>query len=73
MDKYEQRQLAWQLIQSITAEVLGNIEQGRTPETWDGTELRQYIADKFTELSVIRRMDRKRAREYRNEVIVRNL
>lgn len=60
-----------ELCDSIKETILGNV--AKMPATWDGHELRQYIADKFTELSVCGKLDRKTAREYRNTVIVNNL
>lgn len=50
------------------------------PKEWDGIELRQWIADYFEAQTYSRSMrakltsaDRKRSREYRNDVLVRNL
>ena len=44
------------------------------PSDWDGSELRQYIADKFAE-SINPHFNKrgKRWRDFRNDVIVRNL
>lgn len=44
---------------------------GKTPDEWDGIELRQWIAEKMQGETY--QMSRKRKRDYNNEVIVRNL
>jgi hypothetical protein len=50
------------------------------PDEWDGIELRQFIANKFAaqcrSMSMpagLTAADRKRKRDYENEVLVRNL
>ena len=49
--------------------VLANVD--KMPEEWDGIELREYVADKFTESKAA--PSERRFRDYRNEVLVRNL
>jgi hypothetical protein len=53
---------------------------GDMPEEWDGIEIRQYVADKLRAEAFLspealraRPFWKTRAKDYRNEVIVRNL
>jgi len=50
--------------------VLGKV--GMMPDEWDGIELRQYIADKFTE-QISSSFSGKRKKDYINTVNVTNL
>ena len=73
MTKREQQQFARELRAGILSETLHDIRANRVPETWDGVELRQLLADRF-ERSVYRRpLLGKRGREYRNDVLIRDL
>ena len=57
---------------SITNTIKENV--AKMPEEWDGHELRQYIRDKYAELSTCGDgLKGKRLKAYKNEVIVRNL
>ncbi len=60
------------LMNNIKDEACTHIMKGGIPEHWDGHELRQYLADKFSLASFIP-MSRKRKREYNNTVMVNNL
>lgn len=71
MDKDKKLVLVDELIGSVRASILEKV--GQMPEDWDGIELRQYIADKFSEVVFKDTLTGKRAKDYRNEVIVRNL
>lgn len=73
MTKADKKRFARELTQSVLKTVIANVD--RMPEEWDGIELRDYIADKFDESRAFKHRPymRKRASEYRNEVIVRNL
>ena len=63
------------LISSVTRDIVKRI--GDMPVQWDGHELRRYIADKFAEqISPVfsgAKGNHVRKREYRNDVIIRNL
>ncbi len=61
------------LIESIRREVTRNILQGKIPEAWDGIELRQYLADKFTDSTFPDLLKGKRKRNYKNTLIVSNI
>ena len=76
MTKKDKRRFIRELIGSVKKTVLANVD--KMPEEWDGIELREYVADKFTESrSTISGLGRsymkRRAKDYRNEVLVRNL
>lgn len=73
MIKEEQLRIAKDLTEGITRTILTKIEKGNLPEEWDGNEIRQWIVDTFKDHAVIRPMTGKRMKDYRNEVIVRNL
>jgi len=70
MNRKEQKEFVVSLLANIEISVLNKIDDERIPENWDGIELRQYIADSVTSY---RKMDKKRAREYRNTILVENL
>jgi hypothetical protein len=72
MTKEAQIEFVNDLIGSVKETVLERIKAGKIPEEWDGYELRQYLADKFTDACYVK-MDRGRKREYTNTVIVNNL
>ena len=61
-----------QLTKSIADEIIEKIRDNRIPEKWDGVELRQYLADKFSSSSVLR-YDKRRRREYYIDVEKLNL
>lgn len=64
-------------IRELCDNVRDSLLKRQYPETWDGHELRVLIAERFEQsarMSLIRREpQRKRARDYRNEVLVRAL
>jgi hypothetical protein len=66
----EKTQFVNDLIGSIQADILGNIH--RTPENWNGFELRQWITDKFAE-GCDASMSKQAKRDYRNDVTTLNL
>ena len=72
MTKKEQRAFVRDLIASVQRGMLEDIR--RVPESWDGRELRQWIADRFEQNTM---MDpviyRQRLKEYRNTVLVKDL
>ena len=73
---YEQQlTFAQELIDRVKEEVLSAIAYQETPDTWDGHELREYIAEKFSgcRSTLMREKRSKRRSEYRNYVLVNNL
>jgi hypothetical protein len=65
----EQKQIAQQLADELAHYVITRIENEKIPESWDGHELRQLVADiaKDNASYVFNRgEDRKRKREYKN-------
>jgi hypothetical protein len=60
-------------------ELIGNVQKdilsqvGKMPDSWDGIELRRYIADKFEEANIKRTMTPQRKREYNNTIIVNGM
>ena len=78
MNATEKKKFIRELIGNLRERILENVP--RMPEEWDGIELRQYVADRFMNSTILTPAElrvrphlRKRARDYRNEVLVRNL
>jgi hypothetical protein len=78
MDKRQKQKFIRDLIGGVQELVLMKVDQ--MPDDWDGHELRRYIADKFEDsaMTVGRKGQHgkpyaRRYREYKNEVITRNL
>lgn len=73
MNTEDKKQFITNLMDSLKQSVLERVE--KMPEEWDGIELRQFIVD-YTEDQVRIHKDMlkgKRLRDYKNEVLVRNL
>ena len=73
MNKREKTKFVRDLMGSIQKTIIKNID--RMPDEWDGSELRQYIADKTADLagSLLMRQKGSAFKDYKNEVITRNL
>ncbi len=73
MTKAEKRRFIRELFTSIQKTVLEKVE--KMPEEWDGLELRELAASHFDRSCSLRydQWHRVRLRDYKNEVIVRNL
>lgn len=67
MDKQEQIEFIDQLIGNVQNEIKDKVIQ-HAPESWDGIELRQFIADNFSDCVMKRTMNRKRRIAYNNQV-----
>jgi len=61
------------LIDSVRAELLRDIAAEKIPEHWDGIQLRALVAERFARSRMGREDDRRFWRDYRNDVITRNL
>jgi hypothetical protein len=70
MTREEKTEFIEDLIGNVHLSILAKLEQ--MPPEWDGIELRQYIADKFREVTY-RPMDKKRRRDYDNTIAVTTL
>lgn len=71
MTRHQRAQFITDLMDSMKSSLLNKAE--RMPDDWDGYELRQFLKDFVAENAIFRPMDRRRARAYRNECLVRNL
>jgi hypothetical protein len=71
MTKTEKKRFIRELIRNVSAEIFAKVPE--MPEQWDGFELRQFIAEKFSDATYPRMMTGKRKADYENEVVVRNL
>lgn len=73
MTKDEKLKFAADLTSAVTKHILETIQEGKIPIEWDGIEMRQWIADTFKERCVFGVMDKRRMRNYRNDVLTHNL
>lgn len=76
MTKTEQKTFIKELTANVAKDMLALVDAGKVPEDWDGHELRQWIADRYAQVSFGSFADNKRAKRfqaYRNAVIVNNL
>lgn len=78
MNTADKQRFILELIENVQADILSKVSA--MPEDWDGHELRRYIADRFeaSAMTVGRKGPygkpyARRHRDYKNEVIVRNL
>ncbi len=63
----EQKTIANELINRVRDDILRNM--GDVPSSWNGIELRQYIADRFAR-EAFPKMTGARMRNYRNTIAV---
>lgn len=71
MNAEEKEQFITDLTNGIASHFLGKVKD--LPEDWDGHELRQWMVDTWKREAIWRPMEGKRMKDYRNEVLVRNL
>lgn len=69
MNKNEQKKFTRAIVKHAAESVIRDIESGKIPEAWDGIELRELLADRIK----WHNMEKRRAREYRNTVLVNGL
>lgn len=72
MTPKEQEEFVKGLVDNVVGDILRDIRKGKTPETWNGGELRQLLADKFAR-EVVPPLSRGRKATYTNTVIENNL
>jgi hypothetical protein len=68
MTKRDQRQFVGDLLRNIRADIMSAIRIGLIPRSWDGIELREYIADKAQRSRATRALVGRRAWDYRNHI-----
>lgn len=75
MERHEQIIFVITLMTNISNSIKNDIEAGKVPESWDGIELRQLIADRAKDAMrpVWRQMNIKRRRAYSNIKLINNL
>ncbi len=62
-----------EFISDLIGSVQATIASKKIPPDWGGIELRQYIADKFSDCVITGTMDKRRMRDYRNVIATTNL
>ena len=72
MNAIQQKRFVRQLIDAVETNIVAAIDAGKTPDNWDGVELRWYIAEKFADC-VFGDFSKRRKAEYKNTVLVKNL
>lgn len=73
MTHSEQITFVEELSKNVTDEILMLIGKGKTPDNWDGIELRQLLADRFSAAVLKGTLKGKRKREYTNTCLIENL
>jgi hypothetical protein len=71
MNTNEKKEFISNLVAAVRDDLLNKVDA--MPDEWNGIELRQLIADKFKEQTRADLMKGKRGRDFRNEVIVKNI
>ena len=71
MTRQEQRKFVKEVIDSVSKDIVEKLP--KVPEEWDGRELRQFVADNFALATWALKEDKTRYRDYKNEVVVRDL
>ncbi len=70
----QKREFILELIDSVRSDI--HADAAKVPENWDGHELRRWIADRFersANMGTVMRPRSRRLRDYKNEILVRNL
>lgn len=65
MTKQNQKAIAEQLVKSVLSEFKSKVNKGLVPESWDGFEIRQWLADTFQHETDSSTMKGKRLQEFR--------
>jgi hypothetical protein len=73
MNRKQQKTFVKALSKNIAKGICDWVDEGRIPETWDGHELRQLLADRHSESAERALRDKKRRWKYHNTKIVNNL
>ena len=73
MIKKQQERFIKELALSVVAGIVSDIRKGNLPESWDGFELRQLLADRFERSTMGASFTGRRKAEYRNTVLVNDL
>jgi len=71
MKNYERQEFIEELIGSVKEEIIS--KSPNMPDSWDGIELRQYIADRFSDAVIKRLLSGSRKRAYKNTLLISNL
>lgn len=76
MNRNEQEIFIRNLTSSIVNELIDKVQSGVIPDNWDGVELREILAEKFqheTRSDLLSKPRGKRWKDYRNEILIRNI
>lgn len=70
MTKREQHRFVRDLLTSMHRDIQDAIRTNAIPRSWDGIELREYIAEKADRSRVPRALVGQRARDYRHLIMI---
>lgn len=73
MKTYRQKEFVRNLCATVMVSILDDIDEGKTPESWDGHELRDLIADRFARQRSVTMMKGKRRKDFVNHCLTHNL
>jgi hypothetical protein len=73
MTKSEKAKFVKELAKTILVKVVANIKSDKIPKSWEGKELRAYLADKFYESYSKFPLRGEQAGSYENDKVVNNL
>ncbi len=71
MTRQDQKRIVKELVTDVSNKVLTLIADGNIPDSWDGHELREYVAEQFNQ----RRgnLNRSRKESYNNTILTKGL
>ena len=71
MNNFEKIDFVVKLAEAETKHMIDLIEKGKIPCTWEGLELRQFLADHLSQcISESWKRNRKRRTSYNNDILV---
>lgn len=73
MNHPEQAAFVRDLIANVQAQLIADIEAQKTPDTWNGIQLRALTAERFARARMGNEHDRRFWGTYRKEVVTLNL
>ena len=73
MTTQEQIKLIQDLTESVTHQLVEDIQNEKVPQNWDGLELRQLLDERFNQQTLTHFLQTPRGRDYRNTVNTENL
>jgi hypothetical protein len=73
MNAIQQKRFVKELIKRVEEKIVADIDAGKTPDEWDGVELRWLIGERFEDCIYKHTGGKRRKAEFDNTVLVNNL